>query len=234
MLGGPRSFAEGGYGGTPVADALPLHDRSADARLGAGAAGAPEDRRRRAPGSRTRRRRSMPTRERRRRRAGPSCRWSPPSTRRCRRSPGATVLLNGTDERGRARVVLASHQYGRGKAIAFTVQDSWKWQMHASIPLEDDQTHENFWRQMMRWLVDGVPEQRRRPRQPDRVEPGEPVTVEATVVDKSVRRAERRDGDGAGRPARRHHGERAAAVDRRARRPVSRHLRQHRAPAPTK
>ena len=24
MLGGPRSFGEGGYGGTPVADALPL------------------------------------------------------------------------------------------------------------------------------------------------------------------------------------------------------------------
>ena len=24
MLGGPRSFAEGGYAGTPVADALPV------------------------------------------------------------------------------------------------------------------------------------------------------------------------------------------------------------------
>ena len=28
--------------------------------------------------------------------------------------------------------------------------------MHASIPLED-QTHEHYWRQMMRWLVEGVP-----------------------------------------------------------------------------
>ena len=37
MLGGARSFGEGGYGGTPVADALPLRDRSDDARVGAGA-----------------------------------------------------------------------------------------------------------------------------------------------------------------------------------------------------
>ena len=31
MLGGPRSFAEGGYAGTPVADALPGHARAAGA-----------------------------------------------------------------------------------------------------------------------------------------------------------------------------------------------------------
>ena len=33
MLGGPRSFGEGGYGGTPVAEALPLVlDRNARQR----------------------------------------------------------------------------------------------------------------------------------------------------------------------------------------------------------
>ncbi len=85
--------------------------------------------------------------------------------------PGATVLLNGTDESGRTQVVLASQQYGRGKAIAFTAQDTWQWQMHADISLED-QTHENFWRQMMRWLVDGVPDAVD-VRLADRVEPGE-------------------------------------------------------------
>ena len=67
--------------------------------------------------------------------------------------PGATVLLNGVDERRRDQVVLASQRYGRGKAIAFPIQDSWLWQMHASMSLED-QTHENYWRQMLRWLVD--------------------------------------------------------------------------------
>ena len=61
-----------------------------------------------------------------------------------------------TDERRREQVVLAAQRYGRGKAIAFPVQDSWLWQMHADIPVED-MTHENYWRQLMRWLVDGVP-----------------------------------------------------------------------------
>jgi hypothetical protein len=97
--------------------------------------------------------------------------------------PGATALLSGTDQRGRSQTVLASHSFGRGKAIAFTAQDSWEWQMHASIPLED-QTHEQFWRQLMRWMVDGVPDVVD-VRMTDRVEPGEAVTIDARVVDKS-------------------------------------------------
>src|SRR4029434_8537881 len=60
--------------------------------------------------------------------------------------PAATVLLNGTDERGRTDPALVWQPYGRGKGIAFLPQDSWEWQIHASITLED-QTHENFWRQ---------------------------------------------------------------------------------------
>ena len=98
--------------------------------------------------------------------------------------PGATVLLNGVDERGRTEVVLVSQRYGKGKSLAFTVQDSWLWQMHASIPLED-QTHENFWRQELRWLIDGVPGVVEARGTQDRVEPGEAVTLEATIVDKT-------------------------------------------------
>ena len=71
--------------------------------------------------------------------------------------PGATVLLNGTDEHRRDQVVLASQRYGRGKTLAFPVQDSWHWQMDVKMSLED-QTHENYWRQLLRWLVDGVPD----------------------------------------------------------------------------
>ena len=66
------------------------------------------------------------------------------------------MLLTGADEGRGTQPVLAFQRYGRGKALAFTVQDSWLWQMHASIPLED-MTHENLWRQLLRWLVDGVP-----------------------------------------------------------------------------
>lgn len=39
---------------------------------------------------------------------------------------------------------------------ALPVQDTWIWQMHADIPLED-QSHETFWRQISRWLVNEVP-----------------------------------------------------------------------------
>ena len=96
--------------------------------------------------------------------------------------PGATVLLNGTDERGRQQAVLAFQRFGRGKGIALTAQDTWLWQMHASIPLED-QTHENYWRQLMRWLVDGVPDHVEAHTSADRVEAGETVTITADLVD---------------------------------------------------
>jgi hypothetical protein len=92
------------------------------------------------------------------------------------------VLLNGADERRREQVVVASQRYGRGKSIAQMVQDSWLWQMHASVGLED-QTHENYWRQMLRWLVDDVPAMVDLHTVADRVEPGETVTLVADVVD---------------------------------------------------
>jgi hypothetical protein len=96
--------------------------------------------------------------------------------------PGATVLLTGTDEKRATQPVLAFQRYGRGKALAFTVLDSWRWQMHASIPLED-MTHENYWRQLLRWLVDGVPGTVEVHTSAERIEAGEQVVVSADVVD---------------------------------------------------
>ena len=154
MLGGARSFSEGGYAGTPVADALPVQldrvTRSLDTwsvsrvkvrptRAGEGHALA----------------QIAPTE------AASLNRWNELPTLISVNTikglkPGATVLLTGTDEKRTTQPVLAFQRYGRGKALAFTVLDSWRWQMHASIPLED-MTHENYWRQLLRWLVDGVP-----------------------------------------------------------------------------
>jgi uncharacterized membrane protein len=96
--------------------------------------------------------------------------------------PGATVLLAGTDESRGERPVLAFQRYGRGKAFAFTLQDSWLWQMHAAISVED-MTHEYLWRQLLRALVDGVPDVVE-PHLTDRVEPGESITLRADIVDK--------------------------------------------------
>jgi hypothetical protein len=47
----------------------------------------------------------------------------------------------------------------------------------------EDMTHENYWRQLLRWLVDGVPDHVEMRTNTERVEAGETVTVTAAVVD---------------------------------------------------
>jgi hypothetical protein len=92
------------------------------------------------------------------------------------------VLLVGSDEKGREQVVLAVQRYGKGKALALTVQDTWLWRMHARVDVKD-QTHHLFWQRMARWLVDGVPDRVMVSAVPGRVQKGEPVTLTATVFD---------------------------------------------------
>jgi uncharacterized membrane protein len=181
MLGGARSFAEGGYGGTPVADALPLN---IDPKTRASEPG-PITRLKITP---TRQGQAHAVAQIGDSEAASLKRWSElpavvtanaPLTLK----PGATLLLNGTDERGRNSPALAFQRYGRGKSIAQPLWETWQWQMHASIPVED-MTHEHYWRQLLRWLVDGVPDTVDVRTTRDRVEPGEVVTVEATIVDR--------------------------------------------------
>jgi hypothetical protein len=64
----------------------------------------------------------------------------------------------------------------------FGVQDSWLWQMHAAVPVED-QTHETLWRQLLRWLLEGVPDRVEVAATPARAGPGEPITIRARVAD---------------------------------------------------
>src|SRR6185295_18856740 len=102
-----------------------------------------------------------------------------------RTKPGAVSLLGGRGEGlPGAQVVLAYQRYGAGKALAFTVDDSWLWQMHADIPLED-MTHENLWRQLLRWLVSGVPGPVTASVSAPRTSPGSAVSLLATVTDGS-------------------------------------------------
>jgi uncharacterized membrane protein len=96
--------------------------------------------------------------------------------------PGAAILLTGERSEGGTQVVLAYQRYGRGTAIALTAQDTWLWQMHSDVPLED-QSHESFWKQMLRWMVDGVPDPVVAAASEEEVEPGEAVQLTATVRD---------------------------------------------------
>jgi len=180
MLGGHGSFAEGGWAGTPVEEVLPVvlsgtpaapGDFLAEVKVAptpAGAANAAvqlvDD--------------SLDVRER----------WAalPPVTivnRVTETRPGATVLLQGTGPGlDPPQVVLAHQRYGRGKSLALTIQDSWLWQMSADVPLED-QSHETLWRQILRWLVDDVPEAVSVSLDQEQAERGEPVRLLATVSD---------------------------------------------------
>ncbi|MBI4485232.1 MAG: hypothetical protein HY655_04400, partial [Acidobacteria bacterium] len=98
--------------------------------------------------------------------------------------PGATVLLSGIDNRRQEQVVLAYQRYGRGKALAMPIQDSWLWYMNPKVPVTD-KTHSTFWRRLVRFLVAGVPSQVNVTTPQDRVEPGEPIRFAAEVLDKA-------------------------------------------------
>src|SRR5260221_12373802 len=62
------------------------------------------------------------------------------------------------------------------------IQDSWLWRMEAKVAVNDT-THAMFWRRLIRWLVDGVPEQVNVSTTADRVEPGEAVKLTAEELD---------------------------------------------------
>ena len=182
VLGGPRAFAEGGYAGTPLADALPVV-------LGPASKSAAATALTRVKVSPTRAGAAHAVTQIADSEAASAEAWrSLPEVTTVNAigaaKPGASVLLEGVDQAGRSHIALAFHRYGRGKALAFSPQDSWLWQMHASVTVED-QRHENYWRQALRWLVDSVPGQVQLTTSVDRVEPGEPVTIDAEVVDKT-------------------------------------------------
>lgn len=153
LLGGRRALAEGGYAGTPLADALPVElgppagsdSGATEIAVTPTAAGVLHPATQLAPND-----------------SATAALWRqmPPLTtvnEVGRPKPGATVLLEGRVENDRrARPTLTFQRYGRGKAIVFATQDSWLWQMHQLVSIED-QRHETFWRQLLRWLVSDVP-----------------------------------------------------------------------------
>jgi len=176
MLGGRRSFGEGGWGGTPVGEVLPVVLEAANAKHFSELSVKP-----------TRAGLTFPVTQIAADERASAARWDTmpvvttvnpiPLVK-----PGATVLLNATDNRRQDQVVLAFQRYGRGKAIAMPIQDSWAWRMDVKMSVSDT-THQMFWRRLLRWLVDGVPDQVNVTTTADRVEPGEPIRIATEVLD---------------------------------------------------
>lgn len=180
MLGGRWAYAEGGYGGTPVAEALPVlmdepvldpHASFTEVKVRPTTAGLGH----------------VATQIRPDQQASDALWDSLPALSVMnpirQAKPGATTLLSGEGPQG-SQVVLAYQRYGRGKSVAFPVVDSWTWQFHADLPLEDP-THETFWQQLLRWLVDGVPENVSLETDRESVELGEPVRILTELNDSS-------------------------------------------------
>ena len=185
-LGGRFAFGAGGYADTPVGDLLPLVFGARGVRAGEDAA-APVFK-----AALTARGASHPvTRLSEDRQSGQKI-WNdlPPVSvpeAPAGVKPGATVLLEarraGGEGRGApATVPLLAHQrYGRGHVLAFTASDTWRWRMGMD---SKSNAHENFWRQMLRYLVQFSPRQFEVAAEQDVAGPGDVVRIVADVRDK--------------------------------------------------
>ena len=179
-LGGRAAFSEGEFTGTPIAEVLPLAlDRTkADT-------GAPPVELKVHPTPAGLSHSALQLRDNE---TASAARWDslPPLTSvnnlGAPRS-GATVLLMGRSTNTKTDIpVLTFQRYGRGVSAILGVQDTWLWRMDTSISVEDA-TFVTFWRQLLRWLVESVPDQVDIVAVPSRVGPGEPVTLRAHVND---------------------------------------------------
>ncbi|HTJ22771.1 MAG TPA: hypothetical protein VL383_10275 [Gemmatimonadaceae bacterium] len=192
FLGGRRSFAEGGYAGTPLADVMPVVVKGdavpdsmtffADLKVALTPSGESHAVAQVAatPAASMQRWKSLP---------------GITSVNHIREvKPGAVTLITGSlpsggragepgaSLRGYQQPVLVYQRYGRGMSIAFPVQDSWQWQMDPTTPV-DDQTFSRFWRQMLRWLTSDVPSRVVVSLPSDQVNPKTPLAMRTSVAD---------------------------------------------------
>ena len=196
FLGGRRAFGEGGYAGTPLADAMPVVIEGtalpdsltflADLRATLTPAGLSHSATQLGDA------------------AAPAERWralpAVTTVNRIRRlKPGAVTLVSGATPpdgragapgetvRGYVQPILAYQRYGRGFTAALPIQDSWTWKMDASIAV-DDRMFETFWRQLLRWISSESPGRVQAELAPDQVNKGRAVEVHAVVTDSNYQR----------------------------------------------
>jgi len=193
LLGGRRSFSEGGYAGTPLADVMPIvveGNATGDsitfladltASLTPGGASHAVTQVALDPAKSAERWRTLP---------------AVTSVNRVRRvKPGAVTLIEGkVPKAGRAGVpegeqvrgyeqpLLVYQRYGRGLSVAMPIQDSWTWEFDASIPAGDP-TFPTFWKQLLRFLTSDVPGRVTVHVATDQVNPRTPVELRAEVSD---------------------------------------------------
>jgi len=193
LLGGRRSFSEGGYAGTPLADVMPVVVQGS--ATGDSVAFIADLTASLTPGGASHAVTQVGASE-----AKSAARWNTlpavTSVNRMRGvKPGAVTLIEGrVPKGGRAGIpggeqlrgyeqpLLVYQRYGRGVSVAMPIQDSWTWEFGAEIPVGDP-TFPTFWRQLLRFLTSDVPGRVVVRAQPDQVNPHTAVALQAEVVD---------------------------------------------------
>ncbi|MFO1351451.1 MAG: glutamine amidotransferase [Gammaproteobacteria bacterium] len=178
MLGGKHAFAEGGYADTALADVLPV-------RLTHNPAGGGVREIQLLP---TEAGKAHPVLQLGASEQASLERWKTlPALTMVNpldaAKPGATILLQSASDKW---IGLAAQRYGRGRVLAFPVQDRLAVEDAPAIAL-DDRSHELFWRQLLRWLVSATPERVAVSASAENVAPAETVTVSAEVRDADFR-----------------------------------------------
>ena len=96
--------------------------------------------------------------------------------------PGATVLMEARNIKDkRAIPLLVEQRYGRGRSLALTTNDTWRWRM---LMDSKNTSHENFWRQMLRYVVSTTPNQTEVLSERDVYAANDPVRLRGEVNDK--------------------------------------------------
>jgi uncharacterized membrane protein len=152
MLGGQESFLGGGYRDTPLGDVLPVYLRGDDSeydktqmvryRLTREGALEPWLRLRPNQADEQTRFEQMPD----------FLTWNAVADVK----PGASLLAEISTASGDVPG-LVSQRFGRGRALALTVGDFWRWSMRRATEDADDLAQS--WRQIARWLTADVPRQ---------------------------------------------------------------------------
>ncbi|HEY6805677.1 MAG TPA: glutamine amidotransferase [Pyrinomonadaceae bacterium] len=95
--------------------------------------------------------------------------------------PGASVLLEAKRSDGPTAPLLVQQRYGRGQTLALTASDTWRWRMRMD---SKSNSHETFWRQMLRYLVSGTPLQTEVASEQDVYSLDDTIKIVADVRDK--------------------------------------------------
>ena len=189
MMGGRHTFAEGHYGGTPVADMLPVQldftrSQVLPARF--------EDR----EGQRGFEFAPTPDGL-----EHPFMKLSPdPATNRSLwgsiptltsinylggTKPGAQVLAKKPDDSfGPEEPIFAIQRYGKGRTAALATSSTWRWQMLLEAK---DGRHERFWQQFARWLAASAPKRVDIEASTPHMDPEIPHEINIRVYDEAYR-----------------------------------------------